>query len=286
MPITSFSPSSGSIFSIGDELYGVQNANEPWSISLTDANTFRFEVDPGDHWNYDPATKERSEIAGEQIYAPGETITVNYQLMVEPGPINTATGLGKNGSWLIFQQLHANDGVSSPPFSVQLVGEKMAVYVGYFDANQQAAGACVYLDPNDIIRGHYYDIHIEVKFLNSDQGFLRVWRDGVQIVNYSGPLGYDNGVYFKAGIYRSDSDIPMAVDIGNLEISSDHVRVVETYDYQADPIGVAKVVSYQTSAPASAVFGENQLSSALVVQGDQQADRLVAATSDAGTFSA
>lgn len=62
------------------------------------------------------------------------------------------------------------------------------------------------------------NIVVNVKF-NHLGGFLKVWRDGVQIVNYAGAIGYNDalGPYLKAGVYRATNPNPMVTEWKNLE---------------------------------------------------------------------
>src|SRR5688572_12245876 len=107
--ISSFSGSNDSKISIGTVQYRVQNANEAWSLSLVDQSTLRFVVRRDYTWENDSSSRERTEIASTEIFAPGEDISFGYQFMIEPGAANTA-------SWLLIGQFHANDMTSSPPF--------------------------------------------------------------------------------------------------------------------------------------------------------------------------
>ena len=51
---------------------------------------------------------------------------------------------------------------------------------------------------------------IVTNFMNDETGFAQIWRDGVQIVNYSGPLGYGQATFWKEGIYRSPTNQTIA----------------------------------------------------------------------------
>jgi Ca2+-binding RTX toxin-like protein len=93
----------------------------------------------------------------------------------------------------------------------------MAIVVRYGDPADHEYRE-LYVDTKDIERGRYYDMDIEVRFENNGNGFLNVWRDGVKIVSYSGPIGYDNGVYWKYGIYRSETDTKIAVNYRDMSV--------------------------------------------------------------------
>src|SRR5262249_37797318 len=107
-----------------------------------------------------------------------------------------------------------------PPFAIFMSGEHMEVNIA-----SAATGSTVetdttlYLDPNPIQRGHYYAITIEANFQNNANGFLEVWRDGTEIVNYHGAIGYGQSVYWKEGIYRSPTTVVMAADYQNTTVT-------------------------------------------------------------------
>ncbi len=226
--VTDFSSKSESWFGIDGVTYSTQNGNEDYSVAL-DRDTFRFEVRPDDFWAHGSKTSERSEIRGETVYAPGDVLNVSYGFMIEPGAANTATGRGGDGSWLVLGQFHADDWVSQPPFAVEMLEEKMAIVIRYGDPEDHHYRE-LFVDSQDIERGRFYDMNIEVRFENSSNGFLNVWRDGAKIVSYEGPLGYDNGVYWKYGIYRSEANTTIAVDYRKMSVGNggDGVVIVGT----------------------------------------------------------
>ena len=62
-------------------------------------------------------------------------------------------------------------------------------------------------------------------FGSDGNGTLKLWRDGVQIVNYTGPLGGEGGgsdaYYWKEGVYRAPGGTnTMAADYSNLQITT------------------------------------------------------------------
>ena len=100
----------------------------------------------------------------------------------------------------------------APPLSIMLKGENMEVVL----MPGTTASTLLYHDPNPIERGHAYDFQIQLKFDMNGSGFLDIWRDGVEIVDYHGTVGTDAGTqYLKFGIYRGwpgDANYTMAVD--------------------------------------------------------------------------
>jgi hypothetical protein len=55
-------------------------------------------------------------------------------------------------------------------------------------------------------KGVWHDFIVNVRWSPQEDGYLNVWIDGHQVVQYQGPIGYDDalGPYFKMGIYRDD----------------------------------------------------------------------------------
>ena len=200
--------------------YLAQNGQYSWSLNVDAGGSVRFEVRSGDQWSYDPDSKERSELSGETVHAPATSITVSYSFMIEGGADNTA-------DWMVLGQFHADDLTTSPPFAVEMIGEKMAIAVRYMlPGDDTATKMYAYIDEQDIQRDRYYEITIAVKFDNGDAGHLAVWRDGVEIVDYDGPIGYGTGVYWKYGIYRAESDESLAVDYRDFSLTADQGAIV------------------------------------------------------------
>ena len=209
--VSSFSSVNGQSVVVAALEYTVQNGNAGWSIANPDLDTLRFEVRSGDKWQYDSNTRERSEIAGDELYAPTDIITLNYDFMVEPGQSNTA-------DWVVLGQFHADDLTTSPPYAMELKDDRMAIMVRYLDSKKYVS-QYVYVDPNDIERGHSYDMTVSARFSNDSSGFLEVWRDDVQIVDYSGPIGYGYDVYWKMGIYRAEAAEALAANYSDFFIT-------------------------------------------------------------------
>jgi hypothetical protein len=219
--ITSFSGANGSTLTIAGTTARVQNANRSWSLTMPEANTLRFELRPGDHWStlgwsdvLDNSGAERSEIAFAPQYAQGIDIILSYRFTIESQAKNTA-------SWLVLGQFHQHPADGPPPFAVEMSGERMEIVLRHAKQGQKIpTKLVVYHDPNPIQRGHSYHMNIQVNFGNNGNGYLNVWRDGVQIVKYQGSIGYDSGqsYYWKEGIYRPPAAETMRVRYQAMEL--------------------------------------------------------------------
>ena len=84
---------------------------------------------------------------------------------------------------------------------------------------QSACYGMAYLDPNPLQRGHWYSMQIQI---NHATGTLIVIRDGVQLFNYHGTLGFGrtDTYHLEYGIYRAPTtnDI-QAVQYRNMVVS-------------------------------------------------------------------
>jgi hypothetical protein len=60
----------------------------------------------------------------------------------------------------------------------------------------------------DGVRGKWNDFVVQARWSYETNGLVNVWLNGEQIVQYRGPVGYndDVGPYFRFGLYRGDTD--------------------------------------------------------------------------------
>lgn len=201
--------------------FQVQNAGQPWNYAVKGASA-RFEVRPGDSLPGDGKVKERSEIATSLRMKPGRPYEVAFSLMIEPGPPNTAR-------WMTLTQIQSTPDPGepghSPPFAIEMVGERMRI-ITRDDPNRVASRETTtyrahYTDGRPIERGRWYRMLVRVKFGPGGDGFLQVFRDSQQLVDYRGPLGFDDivGPYWKEGVYRDAAKEPFAANFRNLSIT-------------------------------------------------------------------
>jgi hypothetical protein len=72
----------------------------------------------------------------------------------------------------------------------------------------------------NIVRGQWYDIKIRANVSNTGAGgYLYVWVDGTQVVNYSGLLGYGYDTYWLFDIYRESEPQDTAAQFRNMTVS-------------------------------------------------------------------
>jgi Polysaccharide lyase/K319L-like, PKD domain/Secretion system C-terminal sorting domain len=145
-------------------------------------------------------------------------------------------------------QVHDQSGIS-PPLSI--FNSKGHTYITVrYDLHSTPSNntATVYnYDLGTTLTGQWVDYVIHEKFSTGSDGLVQIWRNGAEVVNYSGPLGYDNSgyPYVKFGIYK------WPWSSGPSEVSS---RVAYYDDIKiAGPSG-----SYALVAPPSSTTSTNQ----------------------------
>jgi hypothetical protein len=202
--------------------YDNHSAQQSWSVQRDEANTFRFEVRPGDVWTLsDSAAKERAELSQRAVLDPAADIWVSHALRVEPGGTYP-------GGFVVLGQFHnspdPNELSPSPLFAYTFDGGVLRVDLRTSTENPLVANPppiIVYTDAAFPV-GRWVRFVAQLRVDPAGSGFVKVWRDGAQIVNYSGPLGYVDaaGPYWKFGIYRAATSGTMVVRYANVEVSA------------------------------------------------------------------
>ncbi|MDH2403174.1 heparin lyase I family protein [Bradyrhizobium sp. SSUT18] len=228
--ITSFSATPKTRFDIGGDSYQVQTAGKSYSLTNLDPQTLRFEVQPGDKAWYDSGPVDRAEIENDTRIPVGTPINISYEFMVEPnGPNGSFTNTAS--SYFILGQLHNDDTVggvpTSPPFYINLVGDHLQVNALYCPTGLNPSNAArnlthltLWTDPNPIQAGQYNDTKISANVSNNSSGYLGVWMNGTQVVNYQGPLGFGDPTYWEYGLYRSRAPETVAANFRNMTITT------------------------------------------------------------------
>jgi hypothetical protein len=267
--VSNFAASSGSLITVGGLSYGVENASQPWSITNPDSQTLVYEVRSGDQWAGDiPNCCNRSEIDGTNTrFTPGTEVNVSYNFTM-----TSTTARSNITSWFTIGDFHNADddlgGSTSAPFEIDLQpNDQMSLDIGWLTAHTSSVPTLFsetvngvnisygipYTDPNPIMRGHTYAMRIQAK-MHPTAGFLNVWRDGVQIVNYSGPLGFNFNTYWKNGIYRKLGSDDQVAKYQNLIVTQGpySLGTASTYTAASGDSAVDLVVSVTATNSAGA----------------------------------
>jgi hypothetical protein len=198
-----------------------QNAGATWSFE-SKGESNRFEVRAGDHMSGDGTEpKERSEAFSFMKLDTHVPYKISFGMEIEPGEPNSA-------KWLLLSQIQStfdkSEAGHSPPFALGLKGEHMQIDSRFSPAQISTPADTNYMqlysDPEPIERGHWYRVVIFVTFDPFGLGSLKVLRDGAQIVDYKGAIGFNDtvGAYFKEGVYRASAPETTVAQFKNLSI--------------------------------------------------------------------
>jgi lysophospholipase L1-like esterase len=211
---------------VGADDYRVESANRSWSArkAVEFPELTRFELQHGDTWSEDRGRKppkERCEFDGWKLFDERSEIWISYSMLIEGGPVSTAKSV------LLGQFHHVDtDVATTAPYAVWLnPGDRLSIetWASPEDPlvhNPMGPSKTVF-SRRSIERGRWYHFVHRVRFGHDGSGSAQVWIDGIEVANYSGPLGYVGKYYWKFGIYRESAPEPLAVQYANMEIGQD-----------------------------------------------------------------
>ena len=258
-----------------NQVYYVQNVGNAWNYQAANGVS-RFEVRAGDNLAGDGATKERSEIASAAKLQAGQTYEISFSVMIEPGAKNTA-------DWMTLVQLQSTfdkgEAGHSPAFALEMVGDKMRIVTrdssAAISTETDIRYVRHYTDTADVVRGQWYDFKLQIKFDPFGQGHLVVWRNGVELVDFHGALGFNDlvGAYFKEGVYRESSPETFAANFKGLSITTVSDKVLPQ---PSAGIGLADSVVAAPAAPVTPVTPAAPVHA--ILSGTANADTLTSAS--------
>ena len=186
------------------------------------ASYFKFNQFPGNTWAIDDPNpyvgSERVELSGNLKGSlarfPGPVsgdIWISDAVYVEKGdPITT--------DWLTIGQIHDRVGLG-PVFSLSVrAGEYVSVDMIGKDVSKTLARM-------PFSRGRWYRRVFNLKFDPNGAGYIRVWIDGKQLVDYHGPTGNPDTEYYywKFGLYRSHAPEYTAARYANVRVGHEEL---------------------------------------------------------------
>lgn len=209
--ISGFKAANGGSYSIDGIACQNDNPNRSWSMVKLSDYVLRTELRSGDRWS---DGTERCEVSFFNTrYSNGTQINLSETITVQPGPVN-------KGSWCVLNQLHAVTNVSPTyaPFHVNLNTADRLQIVLQSPAN---GNNYIYTSPSPIVRGQPMSIVAQMMMAPAGGGFVRVWLNGSQIVNFTGAVGATNSAYWwKMGVYRGNAPETIIVDHANWHVTT------------------------------------------------------------------
>jgi len=233
-------PMNGDRVVVGGQIHAAENGNHPWSLTIAGNPPclYRFEVRPGDRWVFEspkqPAPVERSELQGpgdetDPARFDAKTWTA-YQFKLEPGGTSTA-------QWAVLGDWHVrpdpgDTATMTSPWQLELLRGDILAFITSTTTEKPARSTIpfqyLWKSAGPITRGVWHSLVSVADFdwRPKGEGGITLWLDGAKIVDYRGPLGYNNAKppYFKFGIYRAATADTLAVDYANVETSRAPLR--------------------------------------------------------------
>ena len=194
----------------------LQSPGKPYSIQ-TDSNvrkdgndSIRFEIRGGESWeDQDFFVTYRSEIATEEFTRANATKWYSFAVFFP-------TNFPEETNRLVFAQWHDSWHLLQPGRIPSLA---FRFVNGQFSITLRHSAEHYIRDPdsvpseklfkkNHFALGRWHNFVVQAKWSYQDDGFVNVWWNGKQIVQYRGPVGYDEspGPQFKFGLYRDATD--------------------------------------------------------------------------------
>lgn len=217
-------PKGAELLSWGGHSFFRQIPDRPGCLSVNgDGTAYRFEVAPRDIClaiDGPAAVVERCELSCLTKLVPLTTYRVSYSLLID-------LPYGAPSNWVVIGQLHqtedpADKGIS-PLFAREITLDRRLSYVRRTSRSDPNAGNLpANYSPVEPRWGSWVRVveHHRIDPLTS-AGIHRVWHDGTQVLDYSGPTGYVDaaGPYYKPGIYRAaDPLTTLAVQVANFDL--------------------------------------------------------------------
>jgi len=98
----------------------------------------------------------------------------------------------------------------SPPLAIRYSGGRITVDCRYsaepIQTENDGTIVILYEETEPLEKGIWHDWIFHVRWSYAGDGLVEAWLGGVQVIDYDGPVGYNDniGVWFKWGIYRDD----------------------------------------------------------------------------------
>ena len=209
---TAATPESTNVLAYGEEWYH-HTARREWSVKTTDNNDIRFEMRQGDRYTGfypDGTTTERCELGLARRIPVNQLIANRYKFMIEPGAKFTMR-------WMSMGQWHSAISGYSPLLETVFRDNDRMTILGRYGTNQEVT---LFTDTTDVVRGKWYDMQIFITPRTTGApGSAVIYRDGVRIVNYTGPFGFPTmpNTYWKNGIYRGTAPETVVAHFSDLK---------------------------------------------------------------------
>lgn len=174
----------------------------------------RFEVRPGDVWRDDAQRGmfgvERAELSEPEYRAPFRMDQwYRFRVLIPKNSTDLVTRC-LVAQWHGTPDQNLGEVLRSPVLGIEMRGKEFIIRKCHSNIRVQLNNSRtnnkkrLYRSSEFAERNVWHDIVVNVKWSWENDGYCHVWIDGHQVVDYTGPIGYNDvrGPYFKSGIYR------------------------------------------------------------------------------------
>lgn len=220
--------SDGERVFIGGNVFGAQAPEDSRAIQTFGDDLIRFAVAPGEQWardNRKGSNAERAELSSHDKVRFGEETSVSFAVRIE----EMDSSPGRKHA-LLFQlhgpnrtEMPGVEGFAPPPFDMRVRRGQIHFVVrsGALDRGEDGDRVIATVP---LEYGSWSSYRFDVGLGDETSGYVDIWKDGVQLAAYEGPVGYDVGGgrhYWKFGIYQfGRRNTPSVVDFGQVNLNS------------------------------------------------------------------
>ena len=215
LPLSCPSYTNGSPCMVGNAQWHLESSSNSWSVTNVNPTTLRFEIRYGDHRPGEYSTSvNRVEVNEGQLnpWPGGQAFTTQFDLNVLPGSPSTVTFLSFYQLAYPFQGI--GNWLTSPDLEFGLLPGDHLTLIGMRGCPPQSNVKQInwpkglWTDPLPVQRGTTHTFRVTMFFNPKDaNAWVKMWRDGVQIADYSGVLG--------CATYRSSFSVVRHLSFGS-----------------------------------------------------------------------
>ena len=199
-----------------DSTWVLQSPGKPYSIEVASdlkrngEDSLRFELRSGERWVDQTLMRTfRAEIATKEFPPAGAVKWYAFSVFFP-------TNFPIEDNRLVFAQWKEKEAFLgtrlSPSLAFRLVAGKFSIRLLHSDEkvvrDAEAVPSEALFKKSNFPLGRWHDFVVQAKWSYKDDGFVNVWWNGRQIVEYRGPVGYDEALapQFKFGLYRDATE--------------------------------------------------------------------------------
>jgi hypothetical protein len=199
-----------------DSTWVLQSPGQPYSIQTVSdmkkngEDSLRFELRSGEMWVDQTFMRTfRAEIATKEFPPAGSVKWYGFSVFIP-------TNFPIEDNRLVFAQWKEKEAFLgkrlSPSLAFRFVNGKFAVRLLHSDGkvidDADAVPSETLFKESNFALGQWHDFVVQAKWSYKDDGVVNIWWNGKQIVEYHGPVGYDEKLapQFKFGLYRDATE--------------------------------------------------------------------------------